>query len=149
MSGWRLSGIVGVIGGVALALSIVIVWGHPGGAALRHGTYNRFFADEAGYTATITEYLAPDLVPLDTYATESIWHMTAQRDSRPVCRVLVGFGVAPCESADRPHMGDRTWLSPFTGRAKSERCAAAGPGTQQRSFHWLAPFSIHSSSFSM
>jgi hypothetical protein len=108
MIGW-LGGTAGGIGAVALAVTILMPWGQGSGAATTSRTHNRIFADEAGYTATINEYLAPGIVGLDTVADRSfaysvIWQPAASTN----CRMVQGVAMALCapgeEATREPHV---------------------------------------------
>lgn len=82
MIGW-LGGAAGGIGGLALAVSIMVPWAQSATAATTTRAHNRTFADEAGYTATITEYLALRALGLDTVEEATPEHQVTQRLSGP------------------------------------------------------------------
>lgn len=92
-----LGGAAGGIGTVALAVTILMPWGQSGGAATTIRAHNRIFADEAGYTATITEYLALAHLGLDTAADEAFTYSVARQPAAPAdCRMVLGSAVALC-----------------------------------------------------
>ncbi|HMQ35412.1 MAG TPA: hypothetical protein PKD53_32175 [Chloroflexaceae bacterium] len=79
----RLGRVAGGIGGLALAVTIMMPWGQSAAAATTPRAHNRTFADEAGYTATITEYLAIRALGLDTVADHSGSSDVVRRPSGP------------------------------------------------------------------
>jgi hypothetical protein len=98
--GW-LGGVAGGIGAVALAVTLLAPWGQSGGAATTSRTHNRVFADEAGYTATINEYLAPGIVGLDTVADRSFaYGVVRQPAASTNCQMVLGVAVALCAPSD-------------------------------------------------
>jgi hypothetical protein len=100
MIGW-LGGAAGGVGTVALAVTILIPWGQSGGAATTSRAHNRVFADEAGYTATINEYLAPGIVGLDTVADRSFTYSLAQQPAASTnCRMVLGTAMALCAAGE-------------------------------------------------
>ncbi len=92
-----LGGAAGGIGTVALAVTILMPWGQSGGAATTVRAHNRIFADEAGYTASITEYLALAHLGLDTAADEAVTYSVARQPATPAnCRMVLGTALALC-----------------------------------------------------
>jgi hypothetical protein len=115
MIGW-LGGAAGGIGAVALAVTILIPWGRSDGAATPIQARNRIFADEAGYTATVTEYLALAHLGLDTAADEAFTYSVARQPAAPAdCRMVLGSAVALCapgEEANREQQVTRQLYGP-------------------------------------
>lgn len=111
-----LGGAAGGIGTVALAVTILMPWGQSGGAATTIRAHNRVFADEAGYTATINEYVAPGTVGLDTVADRSFTTGVARQPAAPAdCRMVLGTTIAFCapgEEAAPEHQVTRQLYGP-------------------------------------
>lgn len=96
MIGW-IGGGAGGLGAIALAVTILMPWGQSGGAATTVQAHNRIFADEAGYTATINEYLAPEIVGLDTVAAQQAAYAVARQPAASTdCRMVLGTAMALC-----------------------------------------------------
>jgi len=115
MIGW-LGGAAGGIGAVTLAVTILMPWGQSGGAATPSRAHSRIFADEAGYTATITEYLALELVGLDTVADQPATYGVARQPAASTdCRMVLGAAMAWCapgEETTREHHVTRQLYGP-------------------------------------
>lgn len=111
-----IGGTIGVVGVVALVVSFVLVSATSDGVAVTHSTHNRYFADEAGYKATIAEYVAPQPVPLDTVAVPTtLSETTAQPGTQANCQVLVGLGIALCEPGQQVSFRGQPLVRPVNG----------------------------------
>jgi hypothetical protein len=59
--------------------------------------HSRIFVDEARYTATINEYLAPGIIGLDTVADRSATYSVARQPAAAAdCRMVLGTAMALC-----------------------------------------------------
>ena len=112
-----LGGAAGGIGTAALAVAILTPWGQSGGAATTIRAHNRIFADEAGYIATINEYLAPGIVGLDTVADRPFTNSVARQPAAPAdCRMVLGSAVVLCAPGEEANREQQVTRQPYGPR---------------------------------